>query len=89
MSFLTGANWIVIVDNTDSIYSTCSRAWISTLLSDAGLADRTVTAEDAFWPAGDVGVSYIVLGTGTGGLTIDYYTLSIGSTRVGIARVSW
>ena len=88
MSLLTGANWIVIIDNTDSIDSTRSRARISTLLVDASLADGAVTAEDTFGPARDVGVADVVLCAGAGGLTVDCDTLSIGPARVGIARIS-
>ena len=79
----------MIVDNTHCIYSTCSRAWISTALSNASLADRTVTAEDTLGSAGDVGIPHVVLGTGTGGLSVDYHTLSIGSARIRIARIFW
>jgi len=77
----------VVVDNTDSIDSTSSRARILASAPDASLANWTVSAENTLWSAADVWISDVILLTGACNLAVDDCALSVGSTRIRIARI--
>ena len=89
VSLLARTDWVVIVDHTDCIDSTSSRARILASAPDASLADRTITAENTLRPAADIGIAYIIFLTGASNLAIDDCTLSIRSARIWIARILW
>ena len=87
MVFLTGANGVVIVDHADGIDAARARTRILTGVPDASLTNRTISAQDTFWSARDARIADIILLTRARWLVVDDDTLSIGSTRIWIARI--
>ena len=59
MSFLAGADGVVVVDNTDSVDAASSRTRVLAGVPDASLADWTVAAENTL-TTGDIGITDVV-----------------------------
>ena len=60
VSFLAGADGVVVVDYTDSVDATSSRTRVLAGVPDASLADWTVAAENTLRPTGDIGITDVV-----------------------------
>jgi len=77
----------VVVDNADGVDTASARTRILTGVSDASLTYWTITAQDAFWSARDAWITDVIFLARARWLAIDDNTLSIGSTRIRIARI--
>lgn len=89
MSLFATADRDMIRDPTDCIYSACSWARIYTAVVYAVLITGTVCVENTFRPTRTVRIPEIVGWADAIDGSVLCFTLSVGATRIGIARVRW
>ena len=85
----TGADRIVVDDATLGVEATDSGTGIDTVLVDTGEAGDAVAVDDTLRSAAAVGVAEVVWPTATDTGAAAHLSVSIGTTGVGIAGISW
>ena len=85
----TCADRIVVDDATLRIEATHSGTGVNAVLVDTGHGGDTVRVDNTLWSAPRVGVSKVLRSAGADTLVTTDPGISIGSTWVGVAWVSW
>ena len=64
-------------------------AGVDAVLVDAGQDTRAVAVDHTLWPAAGVRVTKVLRSAATDAGTAAHSGISIGSTRIGVAGISW
>lgn len=83
---MTGAYWAVVVHLAACVKAARTRAWIDTLLVDAGFVSRALRAHDTLWPASRR-TTDVARQAGTYALLVYYAALAVGAARRRRARI--
>ena len=79
----------MVDDSTLSIEAAHSRTGVNTVLVDTGQGGGAVRVDDTLGPAARVGVSKVLRSAGADTLVTTDPGISIGSTWIGVAGISW
>ena len=85
----TGTDGVVVDDATLGVEATDSGTGIDTVLVDTGEAGDAVAVDDTLRSAAAVGVAEVVWPAATDTGAAPHLSVSIGTTGVGIAGISW